>query len=70
MGGLKVTGGKTERIEKLIFVPAGKKDTNNLMLQFNLGKTSIANEVTISRSRRSPSPMPTRWARTSPIRSR
>ena len=48
MGGLKVTGGKTERIEKLIFVPAGKKDTNNLMLQFNLGKTSIANEVTIS----------------------
>ena len=47
MGGLKVTGGKTERIEKLISVPAGKKDTNNLMLQFNLGKTSIANEVTI-----------------------
>lgn len=48
MGGLKVTGGKTERIEKLISVPAGKKDTNNLMLQFNLGKTAIANEVTIS----------------------
>lgn len=47
MGGLKVTGGKTERIEKLISVPAGKKDTNNLMLQFNLGKTAIANEVTI-----------------------
>lgn len=47
MGGLKVAGGKTERIEKLISVPAGKKDTNNLMLQFNLGKTSIANEVTI-----------------------
>ena len=48
MGGLKVIGGKTQPIEKLISVPADKKDTNNLMLQINLGKTAIANEVTIS----------------------
>lgn len=48
LGGLHLTGGETQTVEKIVSVPAGKTDVNQLMLQFNLGKTNAANTVTVS----------------------
>ena len=47
-GGLRLAAGQPQTFEKLISVPAGKTDAHNLMLQFNLGKTSVPNDVTVS----------------------
>ncbi len=46
-GGLRLEGGKPQTVERIISVPANKKDASNLMLQFNLGKTA-GNTVTVS----------------------
>ena len=48
MGGLHLVGGKAQTVEKIISVPADKASTDNLMLQFNLGRTTRANAVTVS----------------------
>lgn len=48
LGGLRLVSGETQTIERIISVPAGKTDLNNLTLQFNLGKTTVPNAVTVS----------------------
>ena len=40
--GVRLTAGETQTVEKLIAIDANKTDTNNLMLQFNLGKAAGA----------------------------
>jgi len=47
-GGLRLMGGEPLTVEKTISVPKDKTDASNLMLQFNLGKTTQANKITVS----------------------
>lgn len=47
-GGLHLVAGKTQTVEKTFAVPGGKADLGNLTLQLNLGKTTAANEITVS----------------------
>lgn len=47
-GGLHLVAGKAQTVEKTFAVPGGKADLGNLTLQLNLGKTTAANEITVS----------------------
>ncbi len=46
--GIGLAAGQIQTVERVISVPADKTDLRNLMLQFNLGQTTAANEVTVS----------------------
>ena len=48
IGGIQLAAGKKQTVQKLLFVPAGKTDTKNLMLQCNLGAASSPNEIKVS----------------------
>jgi len=48
LGGLRLVGGEAQIVERVLSVPAGLTDVNNLTLQFNLGKTTAANAITVS----------------------
>ncbi len=46
--GIGLASGQIQTVERVISVPADKTDLRNLMLQFNLGQTTAANEITVS----------------------
>ncbi len=48
LGGISLASGQTQTVERVISVPADKTDGKPLMLQFNLGQTTAANDVTVS----------------------
>lgn len=48
LGGLRLEAGRRQTVEKIISVSPDKTDTNNLTLQFNLGKTARPNNITVS----------------------
>lgn len=48
LSGLRAEAGKTGTAEKIIAVPKDQTGLNHLTLQFNLGRTTAANAVTVS----------------------